>query len=42
MPKSTLGMSFEAALRAGADVNVIARMTDDMQAGVARFLAKER
>lgn len=35
------GMSFEAALRAGADMNVIARMTDDMQAGVARFLAKE-
>lgn len=37
----TDGMSFEAALRAGADVNVIARMTEDMQAGVARFLAKE-
>lgn len=36
------GMSFEAALRAGADMNVIARMTEDMQAGVARFLAKER
>lgn len=36
------GMSFEAALRAGADVNVIARMTEDMQAGVARFLAKDR
>lgn len=31
-------MEFGAALRAGADVNVIARMTDDMQAGVARFL----
>jgi len=31
-------MGFEAAIRAGADVNVVARMTDDMQAGVARFL----
>jgi methylglutaconyl-CoA hydratase len=31
-------MEFGAALRAGADLNVIARMTDDMQAGVARFL----
>ncbi|MBV9108292.1 MAG: enoyl-CoA hydratase/isomerase family protein, partial [Gemmatimonadetes bacterium] len=33
-------MGFEAAVRAGADVNVVARMTDDMKAGVARFLAK--
>lgn len=32
------GMGFEAALRAGADVNVIARMTPDTRAGVARFL----
>ncbi|HYW09545.1 MAG TPA: enoyl-CoA hydratase-related protein, partial [Longimicrobium sp.] len=32
------GMSFEAAIRAGADVNVVARATDDMKAGVARFL----
>jgi methylglutaconyl-CoA hydratase len=32
------GMSFEAAVRAGADVNVVARATDDMKAGVARFL----
>ncbi len=38
----TDGMGFEAALRAGADINVIARMTEDMQAGVARFLARER
>jgi methylglutaconyl-CoA hydratase len=39
------GMGFEAALRAGADVNVVARMTDDMKTGVARFLergARER
>jgi methylglutaconyl-CoA hydratase len=31
-------MGFEAAVRAGADMNVLARMTDDMQAGVRRFL----
>ena len=36
------GMTFDAAVRAGADVNVVARMTDDMKAGVARFLAPER
>lgn len=36
------GMGFEAAIRAGADVNVVARMTDDMQAGVARFLDAAR
>lgn len=34
------GMGFEAALRAGVDVNVVARMTDDMKAGVARFLER--
>ncbi|HWK88535.1 MAG TPA: enoyl-CoA hydratase-related protein [Longimicrobium sp.] len=33
-------MGFEAAIRAGADVNVVARMTEDMQAGVARFLER--
>jgi methylglutaconyl-CoA hydratase len=33
------GLGFEAALRAGADVNVIARMTDDLRDGVAGFLA---
>ena len=32
------GMGFEAAIRAGADVNVVARMTEDLQAGVARFV----
>jgi len=31
-------LGFEAAVRAGADVNVVARMTEDMKAGVARFL----
>jgi methylglutaconyl-CoA hydratase len=34
------GMGFEAAVRAGADVNVIARMTDDTRSGVRRFLEK--
>lgn len=34
------GMGFEAALRSGADVNVVARATDDMKAGVARFLER--
>jgi methylglutaconyl-CoA hydratase len=36
------GMGFEAAVRAGEDLNVVARMTDDLQAGVARFLEGER
>lgn len=35
-------MGFEAAIRAGADLNVLARMTDDMQAGVRRFLEGAR
>lgn len=34
------GMGFEAALRAGADVNVVARTTDDLKEGVRRFLEK--
>jgi methylglutaconyl-CoA hydratase len=33
-------MSFEAAVRAGADLNVVARMTDDTRAGIARFLTR--
>src|SRR2546423_7167336 len=36
----TDGMNFDAALQAGADVNTIARMTDDCQQGIARFLLK--
>jgi methylglutaconyl-CoA hydratase len=36
------GMEFASALRAGADLNVIARMTDDMQQGVSRFLGGAR
>src|SRR5687767_5487546 len=34
------GMTFDAALQAGADVNTIARTTEDCQAGIARFLMK--
>ena len=34
------GMSFPGALETGADVNVIARLTDDCQQRIARFLKK--
>jgi methylglutaconyl-CoA hydratase len=34
------GMTFEAAISAGADLNAVARLTDDCRAGVARFLKK--
>lgn len=34
------GMTFDAALQSGVDVNTIARMTEDCQQGVARFLKK--
>ncbi|MEP7274297.1 MAG: enoyl-CoA hydratase-related protein [Acidobacteriota bacterium] len=34
------GMSFAQALRAGIEMNAIARMTPDCQAGLQRFLAK--
>jgi len=33
-------MTFDAALEAGVDVNTIARMTDDCQQGIKRFLKK--
>jgi methylglutaconyl-CoA hydratase len=33
-------MTFESALRSGVDINTIARLTDDCQAGIARFLNK--
>lgn len=36
------GMSFENALLAGVDVNTIARMTDDCQKGIVKFLKKDR
>lgn len=36
------GMTFDAALSTGADVNTIARMTEDCRKGIARFLKKDR
>jgi len=35
------GMSFQEALETGADVNVIARMTEDCKQGIAKFLKKD-
>lgn len=35
------GASFEAAIRTGADVNALARLTDDCQAGIDRFLNRK-
>ncbi len=34
------GMNFETALQSGVDVNTMARMTDDCQKGIAKFLQK--
>ncbi|MGB7925028.1 MAG: enoyl-CoA hydratase-related protein [Pyrinomonadaceae bacterium] len=34
------GMTFDAALQSGVDVNTIARMTEDCRKGIARFLKK--
>lgn len=34
------GMTFDSALQAGVDVNALARMTEDCQKGIARFLKK--
>src|SRR5688572_7063976 len=36
------GLTFDAALQTGADLNTIARMTEDCRAGVARFLSKTK
>lgn len=36
------GMAFVEALETGADVNVIARLTDDCQQSIAKFLQKDR
>jgi methylglutaconyl-CoA hydratase len=36
------GLSFSAALKTGADVNVIARLTKDCQERVAKFLSKNQ
>ena len=38
---SSEAMAFEDALAAGVDVNATARMTEECQKGIARFLAKE-
>ena len=35
------GLAFNEALETGADVNVIARMTDDCQQGIAKFLNRQ-
>jgi methylglutaconyl-CoA hydratase len=35
------GLTFDAALEAGADTNAIARTTDDCRQGIARFLKRE-
>ncbi|HEV8158458.1 MAG TPA: hypothetical protein VGP58_05475, partial [Pyrinomonadaceae bacterium] len=34
------GMNFETALETGAEINTIARLTEDCQKGIARFLKK--
>ena len=34
-------LPFDEALSAGADTNVTARLTEDCQKGIARFLQKE-
>lgn len=36
------GLAFPEALETGADVNVIARMSEDCQKGIAKFLQKDR
>lgn len=35
------GMSLDSAIRAGADVNALARATDDTRIGIERFLSRE-
>lgn len=35
------GMTYESAMQAGAEINAIARMTDDCKAGISRFLNKK-
>jgi methylglutaconyl-CoA hydratase len=36
----TDAMQFEAAIEAGADVNALARTTEDFQRGIEKFLKK--
>jgi len=38
----TEGHSFEAAIRAGAEINALARMTEDYRRGVRGFLESKR
>lgn len=35
------GLNYDAALQSGVDVNTIARLTPDCQAGIAKFLSKK-
>lgn len=35
------GVDFESAIRTGAEVNALARLTDDCRAGIARFLDRK-
>jgi methylglutaconyl-CoA hydratase len=35
------GMTFEVAMQTGAEINTIARMTDDLRRGVAQFLDRK-
>ncbi|MEZ5305837.1 MAG: enoyl-CoA hydratase-related protein [Pyrinomonadaceae bacterium] len=35
------GLSFESSMKAGSEINAIARMTEDCQRGIARFLDKK-
>jgi len=35
------GMNFETALQSGVDINTMARMTNDCQNGIAKFLARK-
>jgi methylglutaconyl-CoA hydratase len=34
------GASFESAIRSGAQLNALARQTEDCRAGIAEFLAR--
>jgi len=36
------GMTFDAALQSGVDINTVARMTEDCRKGIARFLKKTK
>ncbi|HYE65595.1 MAG TPA: hypothetical protein VD966_08430, partial [Pyrinomonadaceae bacterium] len=36
------GMTFDAAIQSGVDLNAIARMTEDCRQGIARFFKRQR